>query len=127
MFNKKLILFLIILLTGCSNLTIKEVSILEQQKLTIQLDNFKNSLKTNSINNFDSFFYNNIKAQHILKELKKIDFSEVSFFYSKPLFNNNIATNTIGINSFDRVFYFNLTYQFKNDIWLIINIKEIRR
>ncbi|MGL4687719.1 MAG: hypothetical protein ACRCVS_03415 [Fusobacteriaceae bacterium] len=127
MFNKKLILFLIILLTGCSNLRVKEISILEQQKLSVQLDNFKNSLKTNSINNFDSFFNDNIKTQYTLKELKKIDFSEVRFFYSKPLFNNTIATNIIGFNGFDRVFYFDLTYQFKNDNWIIINIKEIRR
>lgn len=127
MFKNNLILFLIILLTACSNLEIRNLNSQEKISLENKIEYLKSSLKNSDFQEIESFLEDSLKNQFFLKEIKKIDFTRISLFSSPLQFENSFAKNTLGISSQGNTVYLDLKYQFKNNGWKIVEIKERRR
>lgn len=127
MVKNVLILFLFILLTACSNLEKKFIGEHEKNILIVKLENFKKDLKNGSIQNYDDFFSNNLRAQKAFEELRDIDFTNINIIYSPPQFKEDEAINVIGFSSDTYTLYVEATYKFTNNKWTVINITEKRR
>lgn len=118
-----IILFFTLLLIACSNIDVKPLKQEEKLKLSQQLNLFKAELKNNS-DNLSDFFDENLRNKYILKRLENIDFSNINIFYTNPVFNEKKAFNVIAFSSNGNTFYFEVTYEFFQDKWEIINIIE---
>ncbi|MGL5050495.1 MAG: hypothetical protein ACRC0K_01520 [Fusobacteriaceae bacterium] len=127
MFKTNLILFLIILLTACSNLKVKNLNFQEKISLENQIEDLKTSLKSNDFIEIESFLESSLKKQLILTEIKKIDFTNTSLFSSPLEFENSFANNTLGVSFQGYTLYLDLKYQLKKNVWKIVEIKERRR
>ncbi|MGL4534539.1 MAG: hypothetical protein ACRC0V_01420 [Fusobacteriaceae bacterium] len=127
MFKTNLILFLIILLTACSNSKVINLNFQEKISLENQIEDLKTSLKSNDFIEIESFLESSLKKQLILTEIKKIDFTNTSLFSSPLEFENSFANNTLGISFQDNTLYLDLKYQLKKNVWKIVEIKERRR
>lgn len=127
MFKNNLILFLIILLTACSNLKVRNLSFQEKISLENQIEDLKFSLKSNNFQEIEPFLESSLKNQVILQEIKKIDFTNISLFSSPLEFENSFANNTLGVSSQGNTLYLDLKYRLKNNVWKIVEIKERRR
>lgn len=123
MFKNIIILFFTLLLIACSNTDVKPLKQEEKLKLSQQLNLFKAELKNNS-DNLSDFFDENLKNKYILERLENIDFSNISIFYTNPVFNEKKASNIIAFSSNGNTFYFEVTYEFFQDKWAIVNIIE---
>ncbi|MGL4253623.1 MAG: hypothetical protein ACRCU6_03260 [Fusobacteriaceae bacterium] len=127
MIRRTLILFLIILLTGCSNLNKYVVNNIEKEQLTLKLRDIKDDLSENSSDSLVKMIEPSLKNDYILRQIKTLDFRRIKIFFSKPEFQGTLAKNIIGFNSLDSTIYIELEYRFRDGIWQITDMKEIRR
>lgn len=128
MIKRTLILFLIILLTACSNLN-KKIVVAQREKnqLISQLEELKSDLASNNMQNLDNFIRPGLKNDYALSRLKNVDFSKINLFFSEPVFEDNRAANVIAFNAENSTLYLDFEYEFKDNIWQIIDMKERRR
>ncbi|MGL4402115.1 MAG: hypothetical protein ACRCTS_00025 [Fusobacteriaceae bacterium] len=127
MIKRTLILFLIILLTACSNLNEYIVNNIEKEQLTLKLRDIKEDLSENRNKSLIGMLKPSFKNDYILGQLDKMDFRRLKIFFSQPEFQGTLAKNIIAFNSSDTTLYMELEYQFINGIWQITDIKERRR
>lgn len=127
MIKRTLILFLIILLTACSNLNKYVVNDIEKGQLTSKLRDIKEELSENSSKTLTNMLKPSLKNDYVLGHLENLDFRRIKIFFSQPEFQGSLAKNTIAFNSLDSTIYLELEYKFKNGIWQITDVKERRR
>ncbi len=130
MIKKILFLGIMTLLISCSNNDIqKEVSLTQRKELSIFLNLIKENLTTNNIEYIKLNSKDSLKNNHILTQIKNIDFSPFNIFMSKPVFlkKTNSASSLLGLNFNEETFYFKLyfVYDFYSKKWIINTIKEI--
>lgn len=128
MIKRTLILFLIILLTACSNLN-KKIVVNNSEKILLatQLEELKVDLSKNNTSNLEHFIKPSLKNDYVLSRMKNIDFSRVNMFFSEPIFEGDRAANIVAFNAENTTLYLDFEYEFKDDIWQIIDMKERRR
>lgn len=127
MIKRTLILFLIILLTACSNLNKYVVNDIEKEQLTLKLRDIKKDLSGNNSKSLMMMLEPSLTNDYMLVQLEKLDFRRIKIFFSQPEFQGALAKNIIAFNSLDSTFYMELEYKFKNGIWQITDMKEKRR
>ncbi len=127
MIKRTLILFLIILLTACSNSNKYIVDNLEKEQLTLKLRDIKTDLSENSSDSLVKMIEPSLKNDYILGQLKNLDFRRIKIFFSQPEFQGALAKNIIGFNSLDSTIYIELEYRFRDGVWQITDMKEKRR
>lgn len=129
--NKKKIGVLVILFffVACSNNIVQnkisEVDLINLEKFNRDI---KENIAINNINFLKENSENSIKNNHILKEMEKIDFSNLNIFISKVKFEEKNPSSVLALNSEDNTFYFELIYiyDYHSKKWLIYKVNERR-
>lgn len=124
MLKRLLILIFTVLLTACSNISNRPLEDKDRVVLITELSQFKSHLKNGNIDELKPFFNNNLRNNYVLTELENTDFTNIDILYSKPIFTNNIAMNTIAFLTNGNTVYFEITYKFLNNKWEIIDIRQ---
>lgn len=124
MLKRLLILIFTVLLTACSNISNRPLEDRDRVILDTQLSQFKFHLKNGNIDELKPFFNNNLRNNYVLTELENTDFTNIDILYSKPIFTNNTAINTVAFLANGNTVYFEITYKFLNNKWEIIDIRQ---
>lgn len=124
MLKRLLILIFTVLLTACSNISNRPLEDKDRVLLTNQLSQFKFHLKDGNIDELKPFFNDTLRNNYVLTELENTDFTNIDILYSKPIFINNTAINTIAFLTNGKTVYFEITYKFLNNKWEIIDIRQ---
>jgi hypothetical protein len=124
MFRNKIIILVTILLTACSSLTVYELSEIEKNSLTQKIEELKDSLVTNNLDNIENFFEDGIKERALINQIRKMNLSEVKVFYSEPEFQDNQGKNVVGLSLYDSMLYLDMVYQFKQGQWKVIDVNQ---
>lgn len=125
---KKLILTLITIISfvSCSNLNLQKSSSEKKNLLSQNLINVQKSLKSGDTSYLNSFFQSSVRNNAIINEMKNIDFSRISTFYTEPIIYNNQAENIVAFSFNGRTFYYSVNYRFINGEWKILDFIEKR-
>lgn len=124
-----IILIFSFFLIACSNKIVQNNFSENQIK---DLNIFSQEIKENlSVNNYDYLKDNSnksIRNDKVLKEIEKIDFSEVNIFMSKVIYKEKTPFSILGINIGEDTFYFELIYKYDyhSKKWLIYKVNERR-
>lgn len=128
MFKKILSFILMFFFLACSNNYVQKDFF---EKNIDTLNKFSLSIKNNlEQNNFDFLKENsvkNIKNNYILKQIEKIDFSDVDIFLSKVSLKEKYPSSIMAIHIYnENTFYFELSYiyDYHSAKWLIYEVKE---
>jgi hypothetical protein len=124
MFRNKIIILITILLTACSNLTVHELSDMEKNSLTLKIEELKESLGENNLENIEYFFEDGIKERFLISQLREMNLSDIKIFYSQPEFQNDKGKNVVGLSLYDSMLYLDMVYQLKKGQWKVIDVNQ---
>lgn len=123
------VLVILFFFVACSNNIVQnkisEVDLINLEKFNRDI---KENIAINNINFLKENSENSIKNNHILKEMEKIDFSNLNIFISKVKFEEKNPSSVLALNSEDNTFYFELIYiyDYHSKKWLIYKVNERR-
>lgn len=129
MIKKIYIICLLVLTASCSNLNTKnsmDISKMNSQLIN-QLESIQKDLKMNDFTSLKQSSSLSLFQTYKMKKLLEYDLSEINFYFSKPIINNNFAKNIIFIGLGENNFYFDVKYKYSNEEWKIIDFVERRR
>lgn len=126
--NRNIIVLIIsIFIMACSNKVVqKEFSSIQIESLESFNTEIKENLSLNNVEYIKENMEKSLTNNHIIKEIEKIDFSNVNIFVSKPVFTEQKPTSILALNMSDRTFYFELifNYNYHRDKWIIYKVRE---
>lgn len=120
--------FLVLFITGCSNIDNKknESSEVERMALINLIAEIKEQLQIGDVTKLKSTLEPNLRNLVLERELQNIDFSKVNILSSKPVFKGDTAENITAFNVQSTTVYFDVVFVLKNGEWKIVKFKERR-
>lgn len=126
--KKIYIVFLILLITSCTNLENKNIDNFMDidKKLDLKLEIIKKDLKNNDLTSLKNSLDVSFIEKYKINKLSDYNLSDFDFYFSKPEIEKDFGKNVIGIRAGEEILYFNLKYKYTDGDWKIIKFEESR-